>query len=236
VKDATTTGDVTVKKLLALCFLVLGLGVGQAHADVIRQFDGAWILTGATGVMVNGTSYDVRFESGSCNSVFNGCDPAEDFLFTSGTLALAASQALLDQVFVGENPGNVDPMQLPGFLDDRPGLTQGCNNGGPSGFSDFRECTALTPYAFSGGTELLAGFATNYGDVFDGDPLMQDHAALSSIVGGGTATSVVQTFAVWSRSPVTAVPEPSTFALLCAGLIALARPSSRRARRIARAQ
>jgi len=213
-----------VKKLLPLCLLVLALGVGHAHAATLL-FDGSGLLTGATGVMVNGTAYDVSFQAGSCNSVFNGCDPTLDLFFTSGASALAASQALLDQVFIGLNPGNIDPF-TPGLVDSHPGLTRGCTDGA------FRECTALTPYGFSGGTLLLVGFATNYGDFFEGSALV-DNASLGSIVGGGTVTLGTQTFAAWSPSEVTtAVPEPSTVALLCTGLIALMLPLGRRARRV----
>ena len=62
-----------MKKLLPLCLLVLGLGASPAHAAIL-VVDGSGMLTGATGVMVNGTPYDVSFQGGSCNAVFNGCD------------------------------------------------------------------------------------------------------------------------------------------------------------------
>ena len=116
----------------------------------------------------------------------------------------------------------------PGLFDSHPGLTQGCTA------AAFEVCIAVTPYGFSGGLLLLAGFATNYGSVYDWT--LTDLASLSSIVGGGTVTAGNQTFAVWSVSPVVTVPEPSTVALLSTGLLALMRPLGRRARRIARAQ
>ena len=144
-----------MKQMLMVGVLVLGLGAGQAHAASLL-IDGSGILTGATGVMVSGIAHDVRFEAGSCNSVFDGCDPLQDLFFTSGAAALAASQALLDQVFLGTNPGNIDPL-TPGFYDDRPGLTQGCTDAFPYAF---KECLALTPYGFSGGLELLTGNAS----------------------------------------------------------------------------
>lgn len=219
-----------MKKFLLLCLLVPGLGIGQADAATL-QIDAAGLLTGATGVMVSGTAYDVRFQAGSCNAVFNGCDPLEDLFFTSGASALAASQALLDQVFLGQNLGIIDPA-APGLFDDHPGLIQGCHNA-PNGY---QQCIALTPYGFSGGLELLTGNAINYGSFYEGDPLRIDQASLGSIVGGGTPTSEIQTFAVWSLSQVTAVPEASTLGLLCAGLVAMVVSMGRRARKIRRGQ
>ncbi|MEP4338162.1 MAG: VPLPA-CTERM sorting domain-containing protein [Roseobacter sp.] len=49
---------------------------------------------------VGGTLYDVTFREGTCIALFDGCDEASDFTFTTRSDADAASQALLDQVFV----------------------------------------------------------------------------------------------------------------------------------------
>ncbi|MGK0499259.1 MAG: hypothetical protein ACJAYG_000893 [Oceanicoccus sp.] len=83
-----------LKQTLALLSLTLSLSVSAATL----LFDGSYQLTGATDVNVDGTNYDVAFVDGSCNSLFSGCT---DFVFTSSTEALSASQSLLDQVFVG---------------------------------------------------------------------------------------------------------------------------------------
>ena len=98
--------------------------VSANAAAVLDVQDGQ--LVGATGVSVNGVLYDVEFVDGSCVTLFNGCDDPGDFVFTSGTEALAASQALLDQVFLG-------------IYDTNPELTAGC--------SFFFDCDVLTAYA-----------------------------------------------------------------------------------------
>ena len=58
--------------------------------------NGSGILTGATGVNVNGTVYDVEFVEDSCVVAFSGC--AVQLAFSTQSDALAAAQALLDQV------------------------------------------------------------------------------------------------------------------------------------------
>lgn len=65
------------------------------------------VLIGANDVNVSGTLYNVRFVEGSCNSLFNGCNQSE-FTFHTATSSLAASQALLDQVFIDGPLGNFD--------------------------------------------------------------------------------------------------------------------------------
>lgn len=83
-----------IKQTLALAGLTLSFSVNAATL----LFDGSYQLTGATDIDVDGTFYDVAFVDGSCNALFNGCT---DFSFTTSTEALAASQSLLDQVFIG---------------------------------------------------------------------------------------------------------------------------------------
>lgn len=71
-----------------------------AVATVALQVNSSGVVTGATGVNVAGSLYDVNFVDGTCASVFGTCDSAH-FAFTTDTSAVNASQALLDQVFVG---------------------------------------------------------------------------------------------------------------------------------------
>ncbi len=77
--------------LVATASLVLSF---SAHAATVLTNSGG-LITGATGVDVGGTSYDVAFLDGSCNSLFDGCT---DFTFTTGAEAAVASYALFEQV------------------------------------------------------------------------------------------------------------------------------------------
>jgi hypothetical protein len=106
------------------------------------------ILTGATGVNVGGTLYNVSFQDGTCAELFSGCDSGADFLFNQVTGNLAA-QAFLDQVFL-DGPD--------GPFDSAPQMTRGC-------LGTTNECTALFPVSIQDifDTPRFAGYgAVNY--------------------------------------------------------------------------
>ena len=84
---------------------------------------------GASGVDVGGTLYNVEFLDGTCVDLYNGCDEASDFTFTTQAEARQANQALLDQVFL---------YGVLGDFDSNSGLTAHC--GGSS------TCKVLTRY------------------------------------------------------------------------------------------
>ena len=90
-------------------------------------------LIGASGVVVNGTSYNVRFVDGTCQELFGGCDEPADFAFTRLAEAQIATQALLDQVFIDGPDGQ---------FDSDPVLTAGC--------TFWQTCTAFVPYELQG--------------------------------------------------------------------------------------
>ena len=95
----------------ALCtaFAIIGiLAVAQSASAATILVNANGQLTGATGVNVQGTLYDVSFTDESCVTVYEGCDEVSDFLFTTQSAATAASQALLDQVFVDGPSGLFD--------------------------------------------------------------------------------------------------------------------------------
>lgn len=88
----------------------------EAPAAVVHNVLGGQ-LVGAQNVDVNGTLYDVSFQDGSCTALFDGCDnAASDFAFTTLGDALAAAQALLDQVLLDKPEGafDTDPSTIAG--------------------------------------------------------------------------------------------------------------------------
>jgi len=66
----------------------------------ILEVDATGKLTGATGVDVDGSLFDVVFLDDTCRDLFDGCDDPSDFVFQTSVEALTASIALLEQVFV----------------------------------------------------------------------------------------------------------------------------------------
>ncbi|MCH2186655.1 PEP-CTERM sorting domain-containing protein [Myxococcota bacterium] len=83
-----------VAVLLAV-FMLASFSAGAANLNVAGGQ-----LMGATGVIVDGSSYNVAFLDGTCIALYDGCDEASDFTFQTAAAATLASQALLDQVFL----------------------------------------------------------------------------------------------------------------------------------------
>lgn len=90
--------------LKTLSAAVLAMGAHQAVAAPILQYNGGY-LTGATGVQVGSTLYDVAFDAGSCNNVFgadcvssNSNTATHTFTFMSQPTAVAADHALVKEL------------------------------------------------------------------------------------------------------------------------------------------
>jgi hypothetical protein len=167
--------------------------------------NGSGQLTGANGVNVNGTYYDVTFEEGTCIGLFGGCTSSSNFDFQTSSSAVAAAAALLNQVFVDGPSGN--------FGSD-PWLTYGCN--------DLRYCDVLIPYGFTNGwgdNAAVENWAPGGVDTYGSCPECFGTSFDSNM--GNDDTIVWAKFAPGAPVPVAGVPEPSTWALMLLGFGAI---------------
>lgn len=175
----------------ALCAAALPLAAAPAVAAG-QIVNGGGQLTGATGVTISGTTYDVEFVEGTCASLFGGCGGVSNFTFQSQSDAQAAAQALLDQVFTGA-------------FDSDYTLTFGCNTNAA------QACLALIPYGFDQ-TMFAAATAKNVNGAGD---------TTTTIISGDVDffdTTFNDQF-VWARFTPSAgaVPEPASWALMLLG-------------------
>jgi hypothetical protein len=194
----------TVRRWATALLVAAGLVFANAQAAPILQVVGGK-LTGAKGVDVGGTLYDVEFLDGTCIAVFSGCDATADFTFTTPAGAAAASQALLDQVFLDVPAGN---------FDSDPSLTQGCGN--PI------ICVIDTPNLLPATGVVSSSASTNFNSVGP-DPV--GGSLFSIFLDTGDLNAV--TWARWSPA-VQSASEPGTIAILGAGLLALVMTRRRR--------
>jgi hypothetical protein len=189
-----------LRSCLAMLLVTFAL---RSSADAATLLvNGSGILTGATGVNVGGTLYDVEFVEGTCAALFDGCDSVNDFTFTTDADALLAGQALLDQVFLDTAKGE---------FDSDPGLTFGCID------TTFGVCAAMTPFGFgefaTGALGVLMGAAENDAAI----ALDNVFSQLLLLDTDSSATDEV-VFARWAPAAETALPEPATVSLLGLGL------------------
>ncbi|MBT8139715.1 MAG: hypothetical protein KJP25_08090 [Gammaproteobacteria bacterium] len=196
----------------ALNFLLCCYSLGSSATTL--DIDQGGNLLGATNVDVNGNFYDVSFQDGPCASLFDGCDDPSDFTFSTEVEALAASQVLLDEVFIDSGFGS---------FDSKPELTVGCESA--------TECRAITVFRLSESNGVEGRAARNSASE------ASDQTA-SQIIGTGTNTTAIPTnvYAVWKLSNQGAgiqVPLPAGWiallALMLAGLGIMRKRMNRRA-------
>lgn len=170
-----------------------------SHAATL-QIDGTGQLLGADNVDVGGVLYDVDFLDGSCAALFDGCDAAEDFTFSTEVAALAATTALQAQVFLDGPDGDFDSI---------PSLTNGCEDG--------VICNVYTPYAPSSISTVEVDVAAYLNFVGPGGAVFTDDFFVTTDTTGSPAL----TYASWDLSEVSAVPLPASGLLFLSGLAGL---------------
>ena len=202
-----TTANV---KHIALAFTMLFVAASDGSAAPIPIVSEG-LLAGATDVNVLGTLYDVEFVDGSCIEVFHGCDEVTDFTFTTQSSAMAAAQALLDQVFrffvIDGSTFNVDHNPL---------LTFGCQND-DSG-TRYPTCYTHTPFAVPSTSDVWTIAALNLREIrFFPDVVITTRVALST-----SELGIDGVWAKWSpaaTAPTPTIPEPTTLLLFGTGLV-----------------
>lgn len=192
-----------IKQTLALfCLMICAISSSYAVTHLV---DSSGQLTGATGVNVDGTLFDVTFVDGTCTELFNGCDTYRgDFAFTAQGEASYAALALKETVFVNNALGE---------FDFEPQLINGC--------TDVSFCSVYTPFLrWQTDKVLVVAFAS----------FRESEKSRDSIYLPGTTYRLFDTtadenivYALWQPS---AVPLPATawlFISALGGLVAVKR-------------
>jgi hypothetical protein len=128
--------------------------------------------------------------------LFDGCDAPPDFSFQDATSALAAANALFDQVFLDGPPGQFDSSSA---------LTNGCTTG---------IFSSLTPFQFPNSLQVTTAQATNDFNVLDGAP-----SIVSINLTTDTFPAITLNYARWSLSQP--VPLPNALPLFALALVGL---------------
>lgn len=197
--------------------LVGGLVLAAAAQAALLQVNPSGLLTGATGVVVDGASYDVEFRygqslAGTCVEAFGSCAVGQVFTFSTQSAARAASQALLDQVFTGTFDVNLK-------------LTAGCDSA-----SLF--CVVGTPWQVfaMAGVKVSVELAYNSSQGADHLGLATLFAASDNLSSMGER-GADYIWASWTPAATSTVPEPTLPALLGAAAAAAALTRRRRSTR-----
>lgn len=195
--------------LATLCILAAVEPVGA----VTLRTNSSGQLTGAEGVDVGGTLYDVTFAEGTCASVYGACETS-NFDFKSASDALNAARALVSQVYVGQYDTDVRHIF-------------GC--GGATAF-----CDTYVPFenhvTVQFGSTFNFAVTHNWNAVSDAPPddfpYYEDWAAVYPVIAGGVGVSFDSNAypendgANWARftpSMVPGVPESATWTMMILG-------------------
>jgi len=123
----------TFRNVIKSSFLSFALLATSAQAAPSLIYESG-ALTGVTGIIIQGKSFNVDFIEGDCRFAMNPCQ-GDSFFFKNQTSAFAAASALAQQVF-----GDVDPA----------GVVPGCEF--------LVDCWLFTPYKEAENTVYGVGF------------------------------------------------------------------------------
>ena len=200
-----------MRKISLLAVLVLmASGAQAATLDVVGGQ-----LMGASNVLVDGLYYDVEFVDGTCSDLFSGCDDLSDFTFNTSTSALAAANALLDQVLIDATAVHL--------FDSFPQATNGIE------YSSWGH--VLVAFGFESsppGQNSLLGYSATNNELEELDEVFLAQLGYTGMQYQDTGT--MSFAAEWAYSRWSVVPEPSTVLLVGFGLAGLAGQGRRRNR------
>ena len=186
--------------IISSVIAVLTMLIPVVSNAVILEISGGQLM-GAKNVEVNGTKYDVSFVDGTCIAIFDGCDEVSDFTFHTQADATAASEVLMNTVFVDGPLGD---------FDTRPDLTNGITVSWTGWI--------WTAYGFSG-ANYWSGMGVENWDAnawSPSDSVVQRNDAKSR----DFSNDDWHVWAVWSNaSGGVPVSEPSILFLLLSGLV-----------------
>ena len=195
-----------MKKFLTIAMAAAGLwAVPASAATLVLNDDGR--LTGAVGVDIGGSLFDVEFVDGTCAEVFGVC-ATSSFTFQTQAGALAAANALGDQVLLNGMLGNFDTDLT---------ATIGCD-------ATNTNCRFIVPYSVQavGNIQQLNNVS------FLNRPGLD--AIVTTPLGANVSTNGESVFARFSPAVVVpgAVPEPSTWLMMLLGFGAIGATLRRR--------
>jgi hypothetical protein len=184
------------------------------------------VLVGASNVEVLGALYDVEFIDGRSYASVFGSTP---LAFSNLASANAASQSLLDQVFLDGPAGDFDSIVRSDGNVTTTSFTNGC--------SSHNFCLTFTPFEIvifpSSVSDVSSSVASNFNPQWSGEnPLdrIQLGQYPTTYVFSDFGSPTIINWARWSPAGGIAavVPEPSTYAMIGLGLLGLSFINRRR--------
>lgn len=198
----------TINKMIWFCVFAFGMLASNAYA-VTLEINASGLLSGVSGVNLNGQQYNVAFMDGTCDSVYGPCnEQGLNLMFHNYSDARAANSALISQAFSSAANGTFEYAGNIAGCSPQLTLTGICQLNTPfSAYVRYNYVEAASGYVYTMGSHGPYVGNTN------GFRLTDDLGTMQY------ANQYV--WARWTAAPVSPVPEPSIFALMCIGLVPL---------------